>query len=176
MPFRVRPTRKVGTTKVGGTEQVKTARMTDIVTRPIRPAELSFAAELRDRMTREIQGDGLDPRMRERFVDFYRTRLAAGTSATFVAEHDGALCGLASVYKLVNHRSEIFEQPSAYVSNVYVEPELRRRGLGTTLTQMCIDWARTNGCAIVRLRSSAMGRHVYAAMGFAQSDEMEYPL
>jgi GNAT superfamily N-acetyltransferase len=152
--------------------------MTDIVTRPIRPAELGFAAELRERMTREIQGDeaDLDPHMRERFVDFYRTRLAAGTSATYVAERDGVLCGLASVYKLVNHRSEIFKQPSAYVSNVYVDPVLRGRGLGTALTQMCIDWARENGCVIVRLRSSAMGRHVYAAMGFAQSDEMEFPL
>jgi hypothetical protein len=76
-----RPTIKVGTTEVGGTERVKTGRMTDIVTRPIRPAELGFAAELRERMTREIQGDeaDLDPHMRERFVDFYRTRLAAGT-------------------------------------------------------------------------------------------------
>jgi GNAT superfamily N-acetyltransferase len=152
--------------------------MTDIVRRPIRQAELGFAAELRDRMTRELQGDGaaLGPQARARFVDFYSTRLAAGTSATFVAERDGTLCGLASVYKLVNHRSEIFGQPSAYVSNVYVEPDLRNRGLGTSLTKMCIDWARANGCVVVRLRSSAMGRHVYAAMGFEQSDEMEFPL
>jgi len=152
--------------------------MTDIVTRSIRPEELGFAAELRDRMTRELQGESaaLGPEMRARFVEFYRARMAAGTSATFVAEHEGELCALASVYKLVNHRSEIFEQPSAYVSNVYVEPDLRKRGLGTTLTRMCIDWARANGCVIVRLRSSAMGRHVYAAMGFEQSDEMEFPL
>lgn len=116
--------------------------MTDIVTRPIRLDELRFAAELRGRMTREIQGDDeadIDPHMRDRFVEFYRERLAAGTSATFVAERKGVLCGLASVYKLVNHRSEIFNQPSAYVSNVYVDPALRRRGLGTTLTQLCID-------------------------------------
>jgi GNAT superfamily N-acetyltransferase len=153
--------------------------MTDIVMRPIRPAELGLAAEMRERMTREIQGSdakALDPQMRDRFVEFYRTRLASGTSATFVAERTGALCALASVYKLVNHRSEIFGQPSAYVSNVYVDPELRRRGVGTALTQMCIDWARANGCVVVRLRSSAMGRHVYASMGFAPSDEMEYPL
>src|ERR1700680_3362912 len=134
--------------------------MTDIVTRPIRPAELALAAALRERMTRELQGDeaDLDPHMRDRFVEFYSARLAAGTSATFVAEHRGVLCGLASVYKLVNHRSEIFKQPSAYVSNVYVEPEHRRLGAGTTFTQMCIDWARANGCVVVRLRSSGMGR------------------
>jgi GNAT superfamily N-acetyltransferase len=153
--------------------------MSDVVTRTIRPDELGLAAGLRERMTREIQGDDasdVDPHMRERFVEFYRERLAAGTSATFVAEREGELCGLASVYKLVNHRSEIFKQPSAYVSNVYIDPALRRRGLGTTLTKLCIDWARANGCVIVRLRTSAMGRHVYAAMGFEQSDEMEFPL
>jgi GNAT superfamily N-acetyltransferase len=150
--------------------------MSDIITRPIRPSELGLAADLRERMTRELNGDDsapIDRELHDRFVEFYRTRLAAGTSATFVAEQGNTLCGLASVYKLVNHRSEIFGQPSAYVSNVYVEPQQRRRGLATALTQSCIDWARAQGCVIVRLRTSKMGRHVYAAMGFAQSDEME---
>jgi len=153
--------------------------MTDIVLRPIRPDELVLAAGLREEMTREIKGDGdsaIDRQMHERFIDFYRARLEAGTSATFVAESGGALCGLASVYKLVNHRSEIFGQPSAYVSNVYVEPRRRRRGVATALTQLCVEWARAHGCVVVRLRTSAMGRPVYAAMGFAQSDEMELPL
>ena len=153
--------------------------MTDIVIRPIRPAELGLAAELRERMTRELNDDDVAPsdgQLHDRFVEFYRSRLADGTSATYVAERGGSLCGLASVYKLVNHRSEIFRQPSAYVSNVYVDPALRRQGLATALTQMCIDWARAQGCVIVRLRTSAMGRRVYASMGFAQSDEMELPL
>lgn len=153
--------------------------MSDIVMRPIHPAELGLAADLRARMTRELQSDGeapVDPQMRERFVEFYRARLAAGTSATFVAESSGSLCGVASVYKLVNHRSEIFKQPSAYVSNVYVVPPKRKKGLATALTQMCVDWARAQGCVVVRLRTSEMGRSVYAMMGFAPSDEMELPL
>jgi GNAT superfamily N-acetyltransferase len=153
--------------------------MTDIIFRAIRPDELGLAAGLREKMTRELQGDArgdADRQMIERFVEFYRARLAAGTSATFVAEGNGALCGLASVYKLVNHRSEIFGQPSAYVSNVYVEPKRRRLGLATALTQLCVQWARAHGCVVVRLRTSAMGRPVYAAMGFEQSDEMELQL
>ncbi|HKW45379.1 MAG TPA: GNAT family N-acetyltransferase [Candidatus Eremiobacteraceae bacterium] len=153
--------------------------MNDIVTRLLEPEELDLAADLRERMTREIQGDGdegYDPRTHDRFVDFYRALIAAGNSATFVAEHAGALCGMASVYKLVNHRSEIFDQPSAYVSNVYVKPQYRRRGLATTLTRMCVDWARARGCVVARLRTSSMGRNVYSAMGFVQSDEMELPL
>lgn len=153
--------------------------MTDIAIRLLRPSELDLAADMRERMTRELQAGDIDPDdplVHSRFVEFYRTRLAAGTSATFVAERSGSICGLASVYKLVNHRSEIFGQPSAYVSNVYVEPELRRQGLATALTRRCVDWARENGCVVVRLRTSKMGRHVYAAMGFEQSDEMELPL
>lgn len=157
----------------------KIRHMTDIAIRLITPPELGLAADLRERMTRELQDDTsapIDPQLHDRFVEFYRARIAAGTSATFVAERDGSLCGLASVYKLVNHRSEIFGQPSAYVSNVYVEPQLRRKGLATALTQRCVDWAREHGCVIVRLRTSKMGRHVYSAMGFEQSDEMELPL
>ena len=157
----------------------KIRRMTDIAIRQLRPPELDLAAEMRERMTRELQAgdiDPADPHVHGRFVEFYRARLAAGTSATFVAERGGSICGLASVYKLVNHRSEIFGQPSAYVSNVYVEPEQRRKGLATALTQRCIDWAREHGCVVVRLRTSKMGRYVYAAMGFEQSDEMEMPL
>ena len=150
--------------------------MDDVILRPIRPDELGLAAGLREKMTRELQGDersDADRRMNDRFVEFYRARLAAGTSATFVAESGGTLCGLASVYKLVNHRSEIFGQPSAYVSNVYVDPQRRRQGWATALTGLCVAWAREHGCVVVRLRTSAMGRPVYAAMGFEQSDEME---
>jgi GNAT superfamily N-acetyltransferase len=157
----------------------KIRRMTDIAIRLITPPELGLAADMRERMTRELQDDEnapADHQLHDRFIEFYRTRMAAGTSATFVAERGDSLCGLASVYKLVNHRSEIFRQSSAYVSNVYVEPQQRRRGLATALTQRCIDWAREHGCVIVRLRTSKMGRHVYSAMGFSQSDEMELPL
>jgi GNAT superfamily N-acetyltransferase len=157
----------------------KSRGMTDIVLRPIRPHELDVAAALRERMTRELSDDSIasgNPQLRVRFVEFYRARIEAGTSATFVAERDDSLCGLASVYKLVNHRSEIFKQPCAYISNVYVDPSLRRQGLATSLTQMCVDWARSNGCVVARLRTSKIGRHVYAAMGFVQSDEMELQL
>ncbi|HEY5095187.1 MAG TPA: GNAT family N-acetyltransferase [Candidatus Eremiobacteraceae bacterium] len=157
----------------------KIGRMTDIAIRLITPPELGLAADMRERMTRELQDDEnapVDRQLHDRFVEFYRTRMAAGTSATFVAERGDSFCGLASVYKLVNHRSEIFRQPSAYVSNVYVEPQQRRKGFATALTLRCIDWAREHGCVIVRLRTSKLGRHVYAAMGFSQSDEMELPL
>ena len=153
--------------------------MNDIVTRLIEPSELGLAADLRERMMREGRGDRTavpDGRMRDRFVEFYRARMASGNSASFVAERAGAPCGVASVYTLVNHRSEIFGQPSAYVSNVYVEPKFRRQGIATALTHKCVEWARARGCVVVRLRTSDMGRHVYAAMGFVQSDEMELPL
>ena len=70
-------------------------------------------------------------------------------------------------------KSDIFARQSAYVSNVWVEPAHRRKGIAAALTRMTIDWARSKGCEVVRLRSSQMGRPVYASLGFEPSDEME---
>jgi GNAT superfamily N-acetyltransferase len=97
-------------------------------------------------------------------------------AALFVAEADGRPIGVAAVYLLKNHRSDIFARQSAYVSNVWVEPAHRRQGIATALTRDAIDWARAKGCEVVRLRSSQMGRPVYASLGFTPSDEMELRL
>lgn len=147
--------------------------------RPIEQSELKDAAELRDRMTRELSETGSPPDYlgwRTAFELFYGTRIAAGMAATFVVADGGKLVAMASVYRLVNHRSEIFGQPSAYISNVYVVPELRRRGIASRLTQTCVDWAKSQGCVVARLRTSSIGRPVYERLGFTQSDELELPL
>jgi GNAT superfamily N-acetyltransferase len=147
--------------------------------RPIELYELGAAADLRERMTRELSATGSPPEnpgWRVAFERFYATRIAAGTAATFVIRDTDRLVAMASVYRLVNHRSEIFAQPSAYISNVYVVPELRRRGFASRLTQACVAWARDQGCVVARLRTSHVGRPVYASLGFSPSDELELPL
>jgi GNAT superfamily N-acetyltransferase len=151
----------------------------DLTIRPIELHELRAAADLRERMTRELSATGSAPWNADwqiAFERFYATRIAEGSAATFVIDEGGRLVAMASVYRLVNHRSEIFAQPSAYISNVYVVPELRRRGFASRLTQACVAWAREQGCVVARLRSSAVGRPVYAGLGFSQSDELELPL
>ena len=151
----------------------------DVTFRPLELRELGIAADLREAMTRELSATGSPPEnpgWRIAFERYYSTRIAAGTAATFVIDDGDRLVAMASVYRLVNHRSEIFAQPSAYISNVYVVPELRRRGFASRLTQACVAWAREHGCVVARLRTSQVGRPVYWGLGFRPSDELELPL
>ena len=147
--------------------------------RPLTIAEIGIARDIRHAMVVELDGrdaDELYPGWRERFREFYRAKMEGGHAALFVAEADRRPVGIAAVYLLKNHRSDIFARQSAYVSNVWVEPAHRRKGIATALTRKTIEWARSKGCEVVRLRSSQMGRAVYSAIGFAPSDEMELRL
>src|SRR5579864_1239025 len=146
---------------------------TELLIRSLAADELNTAVALRAAMNQELNRADPDityPGWRARFNDFFGRRLAAGSAAIFVAEHGSTTCGLASVYLPRTHRTEIFQQPLAYVTGVYVIPEQRRQGIATRLTQACIDWARRQGCNVVRLRASEMGRPVYLQMGFSPSE------
>lgn len=147
--------------------------------RQLSAAEIDIAKAMRHKMILELDGRDADeayPGWRERYVEFYGSKMADGHAALFVAETDGRSLGVAAVYLLKNHRSDIFARRSAYVSNVWVEPAERRKGIASALTRMTIDWARSKGCEVVRLRSSRMGRPVYSSIGFTPSDEMELRL
>jgi GNAT superfamily N-acetyltransferase len=155
--------------------------VTDAIYREAQLTEIPTAVELRARMMEELSSSGRSPDVaypgwRDRFVEFFRSRMAAGNAALFFAEREGRTIGMAAVYKLVNHRSEIMLQSSAYITSVYVEPAWRKRGLAAQLVRMTIAWAKANDCAVARLRTSEQGRSVYTGVGFAPSDEMEFPL
>src|SRR5690348_16646319 len=116
--------------------------------RPLTVAEIGIARDIRLAMVREL--DGLDaderyPGWRERFLEFYKPKMEDGRAALFVAQADGRPVGVAAVYLLKNHRSDIFARQSAYVSNVWVEPAHRRKGIAAALTRKTIEWARSKG-------------------------------
>src|SRR5215472_7145595 len=138
--------------------------------------QLPIALEMRYKMVRELSGEDLDviaPGWRDRYDEFYGGLVAQGRATVFVAEIGDDPVAVAAVYLLDNHRARIYGRPSAYLSNVWVSPQYRRRGIAAALTRRAIDWAKTKGCEVIRLRSSDMGRSVYASVGFTPTDEME---
>ena len=144
--------------------------------RALRVDEIPIARDMRAAMVRELNRSDPDadyPGWRERYTAFYAPQLRDGAAALLVAEIDGRPVGCAAVYLAQNHRTQIFGKPSAYVSNVWVEPDKRRKGIASALTRMTMAWAQEKGCEVVRLRSSDMGRSVYASIGFVPTDEME---
>ncbi|MFZ0745580.1 MAG: GNAT family N-acetyltransferase [Terracidiphilus sp.] len=62
----------------------------------------------------------------------------------------------------------------AYLLNVWVEPEYRRRGLARALVELCLAEARRRNVRVVALHASDAGRPVYEEMGFKATNEMFY--
>lgn len=92
-----------------------------------------------------------DAEMRQR--NTLRDALRGGTYAVFVAERDGVLIG----YQSAEHW---YEPPlyrggrEVYLHELYVRPDARGQGIGRTLAQAAIDWARLEGA--MRLRFSVL--------------------
>jgi GNAT superfamily N-acetyltransferase len=109
-----------------------------------------------------------------RSVRYYRRRYDDGDLRSFVAEADGRIVGCATAFLLDGYPREFIKRPNAgYIVGVYVEPAYRRRGVASDLTRAAVEWLRTIGCSVVRLRASDEGRNVYEKLGFRASSEME---
>jgi GNAT superfamily N-acetyltransferase len=63
-------------------------------------------------------------------------------------------------------------QARAYLLNVFVEPEYRRRGLARALIDRCLDEASRRGISVVSLHASEEGRPLYHSLGFRSTNEM----
>jgi len=140
---------------------------------------LAPTADLRLAMTKELDGADLDARFpgwRARYVSFFGGLIGSGKGAVFVAFAAELPVGMGAVYRLTNHRSEIYEQPSGFVTHVYVKPAYRRRGVAAVITSRAVTWAKSHGCIVVRLRPSSMGKPVYESLGFRQTNELELDL
>ncbi len=64
----------------------------------------------------------------------------------------------------------------AYLLNLYVYPEYRRRGVAKLLVETSVGWCRDAGYATVSLHASEVGRGLYASLGFHPTNEMRLRL
>lgn len=77
-------------------------------------------------------------------------RLARGNERVFVAEDDGQIQGLLSVWtQLPIARA----RPVARVTAMVVRPASQGKGIGTALMDRAIDWAKDGGCEGIELTS-----------------------
>ena len=60
----------------------------------------------------------------------------------------------------------------AYILNVYVYAEFRRRSVARRLMEAIVDWCRAQGFATIWLHASDEGRPLYESMGFVATNEM----
>lgn len=65
-----------------------------------------------------------------------------------------------------------FEPRRAWILNVYVEPDQRRRGFARRIMQALIDLGKARGFRTLALHASDDGRPLYEQLGFAPTREM----
>jgi ribosomal protein S18 acetylase RimI-like enzyme len=64
----------------------------------------------------------------------------------------------------------------AYILNVYVYPEHRRRGVARKLMHEMLEWCRAERFTAVALHASVDGRALYDELGFTPTNEMRLQL
>ena len=72
------------------------------------------------------------------------------------------------------HPLDPMGQNRAYLLNVYVDPEFRRRGLARELVSLCLEEARRRKIKVIALHASRQGASLYESLGFRTSNEMLY--
>jgi GNAT superfamily N-acetyltransferase len=104
--------------------------------------------------------------------DWMASRLAAPTSPwrCWVAMTDDGVAGqvwLQRVEKIPNPVGE--PEAHAYITNLYVRPALRGRGVGGALLASALQWGAENGVDAAFLWPTPESRSLYARHGFAAS-------
>lgn len=108
---------------------------------------------------------------------YYQEALASDNHTAFLVYNDddnviGA--GAVSYYQVM----PTYHNPSgkkAYIMNMYVAPEHRRKGIATKLLDLLIADSKERGIDYITLEATQMGRKLYENYGFSQmSDEVQY--
>lgn len=104
---------------------------------------------------------------------YLRTAIPEARWHSWIAEPGG--CGSVQIVQWVPGRSDPTSR-RAWIHSVYIEPSLRRRGIGRQLTQTIIAWCRERRFEWIYLHASNQGRPLYESLGFTSSSEMRLKL
>jgi ribosomal protein S18 acetylase RimI-like enzyme len=153
--------------------------LAQVTFRPATPGDLEAVLHHRREMFRDMGGKyreslGL---FESASRQYFETALRNGTYFGLLAEINDQIAGGGGVIIANWPGSPLnFEPKRAWILNIYVEPQHRRRGLAKAITQSLIDWCRQNGFASVALHASEYGRELYEKLGFRPTNEMRLML
>jgi predicted N-acetyltransferase YhbS len=92
-----------------------------------------------------------------------------------VLKHDPQGCFVACLDNRVvgTTTSTVYGTDLAWIGMVLVDPDYRRRGIATQLTEATIRSLRSRGAKTIKLDATPAGRPVYAALGFTEETPIE---
>jgi ribosomal protein S18 acetylase RimI-like enzyme len=143
--------------------------------RPATLADLDVILHHRREMFREMGGDY--ERQLDRFdyasQQYFQSALQDGSYIGLLGEIDGKVIAGGGVVVTPWPGSPLnFNPRRAWILNIYVDPEYRRRGLARDITEALVEWCRGNGFQSVALHASEYGRSLYEKLGFRSTNEM----
>jgi GNAT superfamily N-acetyltransferase len=114
--------------------------------------------------------------MSRAFEPWVRERIADGRYLGWIVEGEGRVTASAGmmIVDWPPHPLHPEDDRRAYLLNVFVEPEFRKRGLAHSLVEHCLDEARRRSIRVVTLHASDAGRPVYEKFGFHPTSEMMF--
>lgn len=83
----------------------------------------------------------------------------------FVMEHEGKAVGTATTIN--------YEHRFAWIGMVLVDPEYRKRGIGTELLKKTIEYLDSSHIATMKLDATPQGKPIYGKLGFIEEYEIE---
>jgi GNAT superfamily N-acetyltransferase len=109
-----------------------------------------------------------------RFVGFVRDALASDAWRIWVGELDGRVVGamwLQLVERVPRPGEERGSLPIGYLTNAFVEPELRDGGLGSRMLEEVVSWARGRGVEEIIVWPSERSYPFYERAGFSRTSD-----
>jgi GNAT superfamily N-acetyltransferase len=145
---------------------------------PIRRATIEDAETICQHRLRMFLDSGLGdeslmPDVVDQFRKWVTPRLENGTYLGWlIDDRDRSVAGIGMW--LMDYAPN-FRDPRgtrAYLMNMYVAPEMRRRGLARQLVDAAVQEARARQIRVVALHATKIGRSLYEQYGFKPTTEM----
>jgi GNAT superfamily N-acetyltransferase len=145
--------------------------------RPLTPKDKDIIADQRDRVFLEM---GMDPiqvaRARKYYIPWLEESLKNEIYRGYavVDKETGAVVAGAAIWVSIGGPLSMvmsLDLRRATLTNVYVEPSHRRKGLARALVQLLIALCREEGYPLLNLHASDAGRPLYESLGFEDTHE-----
>ncbi len=134
-------------------------------------ADIDLLMELRLEMLRKVNDLPDSYEFTDEFVECNRRYFLEGDQTTAAAFDGGRAAGCASISYI--GIMPTFSHPTgkrAHIMNVYTRSEYRRKGIARKLITMLIEAAAERGVTEISLDATDMGKPLYLALGFENSD------
>lgn len=95
--------------------------------------------------------------------------------ACFVAERSGGLLGGFIEVGLRKYADGCDTSPVGYIEGWYVDPDLRRQGVGAELVRVGEEWARAQGCTEMAsdcLLDNEVSLQAHLALGYEEAERL----